>query len=88
MFCIFHCVSVESTSIFISSFWGLRLRSPTRALTLNPDGDFRPPDIYLAPLRKFLATPLKPAEKLTCISVQLSLGVDLSRQVSNLPKIG
>jgi len=52
LFCIFHCVSVESIYIFFSSFWGLRHQTPTGALPLDPAGT----SSY--PISKFLATPL------------------------------
>jgi len=35
MFCILHCVSVKSASIFVTSFWGLRPHT-LGALLLDP----------------------------------------------------
>ena len=44
---MFHCVSVDTTSIFVSRFWGLHPQT-----SLNPAGDLRPPEPPLASLRK------------------------------------
>ena len=49
MFCIFHCVSVQSTSIFVPSFRG----QPYRSSAPKPRWG-----IPFLPLRKFLATPV------------------------------
>jgi len=35
---------------FVSGFWGLRFQIPTKALPLDPAGDFRPPDLLFGPL--------------------------------------
>jgi len=36
IFCIFQCISVQSTSIFVSNNWGLRSHTPTGSLA-SPD---------------------------------------------------
>jgi len=45
VFCLFS----KSTCIFVSSFWGLRLQTPTEALPLDPAREFCPPDLPLVP---------------------------------------
>jgi len=63
IFCIFHCVSVESTSMFPSS--GASPPDSTGAVPLDPAGglpsSMRPLSLLMEscpPLRKFLVTPL------------------------------
>ena len=58
MFCIFHRVSVESTSKFVSKFWGLCLQTSTGALPLDPAGDFCSSDSLLVPPYQIPGTPL------------------------------
>jgi len=43
------CLFLKSTCTFVSRFWGLRLQIPTEALSLDPAGEFRSPDLLLVP---------------------------------------
>jgi len=49
VFCVFHCVSVEFTFIFVSSFWGSAPR---------PHWGLPSPEPLTLPFIKFLTTPL------------------------------
>jgi len=80
MFCTFHCVSVKSTSIFVSNSFSGFVPDPHRALPFYPAKDFRLSDFLLVPLSNFW---LRPSPRV--VKIQGTLGRKFPRGKGRAP---